>query len=205
MQAFVAIAEAIATLLHPNAEVVLHDLKTLQIAHIANNFSRRNLGDSSLTEVEELGELTGSVVGPYPKTNFDGRELKSVSAILRNTRGKPVALLCINLDVSGLKAARLALDSLIGLTTTSQPAALFENDWREAINSAIAAFMKTRGLASSALAREDHRDLIAYLDSQGLFSLRGAAPYLTTVLGVSRATLYKHLKDARAGSPAKPA
>ena len=43
----VAMAEAFARLLHPFAEVVIHDLKKDQIVAIYNPFSKRKVGDSS--------------------------------------------------------------------------------------------------------------------------------------------------------------
>jgi predicted transcriptional regulator YheO len=45
-----AIADSIATLLFPHAEVVIHDLASQTVAHIANNTSKRKLGDESALE-----------------------------------------------------------------------------------------------------------------------------------------------------------
>ena len=40
-------ADGIAALFFPFAEVVVHDLATQTVVHIANNLSRRELGDAS--------------------------------------------------------------------------------------------------------------------------------------------------------------
>jgi predicted transcriptional regulator YheO len=40
-------------------------------------------------------------------------------------------------------------------------------------------------------------DLLRRLDATGLFSIRSAVPYLATLLGVSRATVYARLGAAR--------
>ena len=45
-----AIADAIATLFFPHAEVVLHDLRTQKIDYIANNLSKREIGDDAALE-----------------------------------------------------------------------------------------------------------------------------------------------------------
>ncbi|PTT69299.1 hypothetical protein DBR26_11845, partial [Pseudomonas sp. HMWF007] len=47
---FRAIADAIATLFFPHAEVVLHDLRTQKVDYIANNLSKRVIGDESSLE-----------------------------------------------------------------------------------------------------------------------------------------------------------
>ena len=44
---YIPIADAIAMLLHPYAEVVIHDILKDIIVHIANPYSKRKVGDSS--------------------------------------------------------------------------------------------------------------------------------------------------------------
>jgi predicted transcriptional regulator YheO len=195
---FVPIAEAVATLLKPHAEVVIHDLRTQTIAHIANNLSRREIGGSSLAELKDIGDLGNDVVGPYRKTNFDGRQLKSMTAVLRNQMGEPFGLLCINFDIAPIEAARDALNLLAAFQGGGeQPSALFRSDWQETVNTAIADFLGERGLAASALAKEDHAALIGVLEQEGYFAIRNLVPYLAKLLGISRATVYKHLRDTR--------
>ena len=195
---FAPIAEAVATLLKPHAEVVIHDLRTQTIAYIANNLSRREVGGSSLAELKDIGSLGADVIGPYRKTNFDGRQLKSITSVLRNTAGEPFGLLCINFDIAPIEAARDALNLLAAFQGAgAQPSALFRADWQETVNAAIADFLGERGLAASALAREDHAALVEMLEQEGYFSIRNLVPYLARLLGISRATVYKHLREAR--------
>ena len=55
---FRAIADAIATLFFPHAEVVLHDLRTQKVDYIANNLSKREIGDdSSLEDTAQAANL----------------------------------------------------------------------------------------------------------------------------------------------------
>ncbi len=199
---FVPVAEAVATLLKPHAEVVIHDLRTQTIAHIANNLSRREIGGSSLAELKDIGALGTDVIGPYRKTNFDGRQLKSITTVLRTKAAEPFGLLCINFDIAPIEAARDALNLLAAFQGTgAQPSALFRTDWQETVNSAIADFLGERGLAASALAKEDHAALIEALEEDGYFAIRNLVPYLAKLLGISRATVYKHLRDARQKKP----
>jgi predicted transcriptional regulator YheO len=192
------IAEAVATLLKPHAEVVIHDLRTQTIAYIANNLSRREVGGSSLAELKDIGSLGADVIGPYRKTNFDGRQLKSISAVLRNKAGEPFGLLCINFDIAPIEAARDALSLLAAFEGAgAQPSALFRDDWQETVNTAIADFLGERGLAASALAKKDHAAVVEMLEQEGYFSIRNLVPYLARLLGISRATVYKHLREAR--------
>lgn len=195
---FAPVAEAVAILLKPHAEVVIHDLTTQTIAYIANNLSRREVGNSSLADLKDIGALDTDVIGPYRKTNFDGRQLKSITSVLRGPAGDALGLFCINFDIAPIEAARDALSLLAAFQDGgAQPAALFRADWQETVNVAIADFLGERGLAASALAKDDHAALIEMLEQEGYFSIRNLVPYLARLFGISRATVYKHLREAR--------
>ena len=65
------IADAIAKLLHPYAEVVIHDIEKDTIAHIANPYSGREVGETSYLDLnsdESDFGLDKNVLGPYEKT-----------------------------------------------------------------------------------------------------------------------------------------
>lgn len=204
---FVAIADALALLFQPQVEAVVHDLVEDRILHIAGNFSKRRAGDSSYSDLNDLTPFPSGVIGPYAKSNVDGRALKSITVVIRDEGATPVGLLCINLDVSALEAARTVLD---GLMLTAAPPQirseqLFASDWRERVNAEIAAFLAMRQASLAGLTAEDIVELVAALDSNGLFAIRKAADHIAAALGVSRATLYKRLAEARRTirSPAK--
>ena len=62
----VPIAEAFARLLHPFAEVVIHDLSKDRIEAIYNPFSRREVGDSSyLDRWDFTVDPQVNIIGPY--------------------------------------------------------------------------------------------------------------------------------------------
>lgn len=195
---FIPVADAVATLLKPHAEVVIHDLGNGTIRHIANRLSRRAVGDDSLNDVGERPAADETVIGPYPKTNADGRPMKSVTAVLRDGRGKPTGLMCINLDVSMFASMQGVLKDFLRFADDApRPAALFREDWREEVNDLVGQFLGERGTSLAALAIDEREALVRLLAAHGLFDRRHAANYMAQVLGVSRATLYKTLKAVR--------
>ncbi|TDQ77678.1 putative transcriptional regulator YheO [Dongia mobilis] len=189
-------AAAIAALLAPWAEVVIHDLKRDRIAGIWNAFSRRRPGDPSLLgdDPELIGD--SDIYGPYEKAGSDGGRLKSVSAALRDESGRRVGLLCINFDVVIFDQA-VDLLRAFAVADRPRPEPIFAQDWREQINLGIRAFLQERGLALKALDRADRVAMIATLDRQGLFATRNAVQHVADALGLSRATIYNLLNDAR--------
>ncbi len=191
-------AQAIAALLHPHAEVVIHDLKTDRVVDIWNAFSHRQAGDESLLGDDIELHLDRDVFGPYDKAAPDGARLKSITAALRDAKGKRIGLMCINLDVSQFDQAVKLLAAFTSVAE-KRPEAMFRQDWREQINLMIRDFLERRRKALKALDREERIALVAELDAAGLFEARNAAPHVASAMAISRATVYALLNGARAG------
>lgn len=186
------LADAIAALLAPLAEVAVHDLTSDTLAYIAAPMSPREVGEPS--DLRELG-VPGphGFVGPYEKTNWDGRRLKSVSVQLP---GEEPAMLCINVDVSRFEALRDVLGVILqppAQATDAASMALLRNDWHESVNRHIANWTAERKLDARNLDREGRRALIKSLLQMGGFEAPRAAPYVANLLNLSRATIYNEI------------
>lgn len=188
------VAEAITLLLHPYAEVVLHDLRTGLIAGIYNNFSKRKIGDESLLEEIAGYRKFPNVFPAYLKTNWDGRKIKSISATLRDQKGKVIGLLCINLDLTKWEELHQFLEGWINYATYPQPSVLFKDDWREKINSYVSDYLTKAGATLKSLGKDKKKALIIALHQEGAFKAKNAASYVADVLNLSRATIYNYLK-----------
>ncbi|MFA3758917.1 PAS domain-containing protein [Yersinia sp. 2544 StPb PI] len=191
------IADAIATLFSPYAEVVIHDLTSQKLVYIANNYSQRELGeDSNLSELRF--DQHSQVIGPYQKRNWDGRQLRSISTVLRDDNRQPIGLLCINLDITVFESAKAALELFLsGQQLQPQPDVLFQDDWQERINTYIHHWLQQQQLTLAALNNASRRMLIETLYQQGAFNGKNAAGYVAKILGIGRATVYNHLKNIK--------
>ncbi|WNV84457.1 PAS domain-containing protein [Umezawaea sp. Da 62-37] len=188
------VCEAIARLLSPHAEVILHDPATDRIAAIWNPVSGRSVGDPSL-----LGELrsTGQDVhGPYPKSLSDGRRLSSVSAVVRGADGDADLVLCVNVDRTAFdEAARLL--AAFAAPEAGRPGALFERDWTETLNDVVGSFVREVGTPVDRLARDQRLTVLGRLDTAGVLGQRRSAPVVARALRISRSALYQLLADLR--------
>jgi len=196
LSAYYPLCDAIALLLQPQAEVVLHDLATETVAHISNPFSHREVGEPSLLhEIDFRPEV--ALIGPYEKVNFDGRRLKSVSAVLRED-GRAVGVICINLDVTHLQSAIELLTALTRVPLgAGQPAVLFQEDWHERINQYVHAWTARNGVVIAGLSRAQKLQLVGELAAEGAFGGKHAAAYVSRVLQMSRASVYNYLRAAK--------
>jgi len=189
-------AEAIARLLHPLAEVVIHDLETDQIQAIYNPLSRRKIGDSSYLDRVDF-DVSENIIGPYAKTNWDGRPMKSISIIIRNQSGEPDGFLCINVDTSAFESAQNLLQSFLGNDVVIEEEAqrLFKDDLYERINLYVQSCCREKQVSIEALSKDEKQEIVNALVADGAFEGRNAASYIGRVLGVSRSTVYNYLKN----------
>jgi len=183
LAAFRPLAQAIARLLHPYAEIVLHDLKKQRIAAIYNNFSRRNVGDDCLIDDEANLDELPEFFPPYYKLNWDGRKLKSISITIRDATKKAIGLFCINLDISFLEEWRDAIEQFIHLKPPSiVPQNFFHENWRERVNAAITEFLTERQLTVESLSPKQKRELMHLLEEKGLMHGKRVADYVQGIL-----------------------
>ncbi|MDF0732899.1 PAS domain-containing protein [Pseudomonas entomophila] len=200
LRPYYPIATAIAGLFHPQVEVVIHDLETTKIAFIANPISKRKIGDSSLGDQFPEAALNKDVIGPYRKVNRDGRNLRSMSAVIRDVQEKPIAVLCINFDVSRLEGLAEQIKALAFLPGSLEPhAPFFHDNWRQALDRAVEEHESGSGMPIKTMDTEQRVLFIRRLELQGLLNVRNAPSVVAEKMGISRAALYKHLKAIRKG------
>lgn len=189
-----SIAQGITTLLHPNAEVVIHDLSTQKISAIFNNFSNRKAGGPSLLDPDVNWSKESSPYGPYEKTNGDGQPLHSVTIILKDDTGRARALLCINVNISVLKQAQDLIGSFVNQRVTEKPESLFKEDWTERIHAFVHDWLRAQQKSLDTLTQEEKRFLVAELKRQGAFKAKHAAQHIASTLRISKPTVYNYLK-----------
>jgi predicted transcriptional regulator YheO len=118
--------------------------------------------------------------------------------VLRDGKGEPLAVLCINLNITLFETAKAALDLFLSSSKViPQPDALFRDDWQERINTFLHGWLQQRQLSLSTLSRDHKRELVLALHAEGAFKGKSAANYVANVLNMGRATVYKHLKELK--------
>lgn len=189
------VANAIAKLFYPYVEVVIHDLNSQKVAYIANNFSKREVGAPSLLEEIQF-DSKASIIGPYEKTNWDGRALKSISVVLNNTEHQAIGLMCLNVNVSAFSAIFTALQGFLHpQTMIEKPDVLFKSDWQEKINVFVHTWLQKHQLSLTTLTRENKQQIVKALAKEGAFEGKNAANYIAGILDLARATVYNYLKE----------
>lgn len=197
----IPIAEAFTRLLHPFAEVVIHDLEKGKIAAIYNPFSQRSVGnDSFLNHADFTSKSNKNIIGPYEKVNYDGRKIKSISIVLKDASNNVIGFLCVNMDVSVFNNYKNTLDIFLSNNekiTPNTKKILFKDDVYEQINIFIQSYCRKKFLRLETLSKKDKQNLILSLIKEGAFNGRNSTNYIAKILNTSRATIYNYINKIK--------
>jgi len=203
------VAAMIQQLLGASCEVVLHDFADLEhsIVCIEGNVSGRSLGgaatDLLLSKVRDGG--TDGDLHNYTTSLPGGRLTKSGSVFLRDESGKAYGAFCVNLEISQLIRFRKLLDGLISSADGDDVSEMLSDDIHETLQELVAEALYDLGEDVPLMSRESKVALVARLEQKGAFQVKRSMPIVADLLGLSRATLYNYLREARAGDGPAPA
>lgn len=186
---YISMCNALVFLMEPLIEIVIHDIKKNNIIYINGQLSQRKVGDPSLLNKQGLSEIEQIT---YPKINFDGKLVKSISVILEEQW-----LLCINCDLSLFSKMQDLSLAILQNNMSIQPKSLFTNDWQENIHVTIHGFIQKHNLSFDNLTHADKKTITKHLFNLGAFNQKNAADYLAKLLHIGRATIFKYLKEWR--------
>lgn len=189
--------EAIATLLHPYAEVVLHDLRTGRVVRIWNSFTERKAGDlSNLNGAGDMFPEDQAVLGPYEKALSSQGRTKSITAGLRDDANELIGFLCINLDVTLLDQLK-AVVTAFASSDLKRPEPIYRNDIQQHINYLVRDYSVKVNKPIDNLTRAERAELVALVDRDGLFQARNSALLVANAMKISRASVYNLLSEIK--------
>lgn len=192
------VIQAIVELFHPFAEAAVHDLRKGKIVSLYHNISQRKIGDPSpLKELQVKIEDFPDYFTPYYKENWDGRPLKCTSITMRNEKGEPIGLICINIDVSFFRDGAQVLEAFLKTKReASNPVEIFSAGCEEHVLKVIQQYIEEKNLSLNHLSRDQKKELVWQLYKKGVFNFKNAIPLVAKKLKTSRASIYNYIKIA---------
>lgn len=196
-------ATALHRLLAPFCEVVLHDFRDFEhsIIHIEGNITNRQVGDAAtdlLLTKASLGDTDEDLYN-YLTSLPGGRLMKSCTIFLRDETGKAYGAFCINFDISAFANMRQTLNHFLATEEKVDVSENFANDIEETIQAVLTETLYELGQQLPLMSREEKVSLVGRLADKGIFQVKKAVPIVADQLGLSRATVYNYLRDARNG------
>lgn len=212
ISALVPLVDGIAATFGPVCEVVLHDYRDPEksVVAVAGALTGRSVG-GAMSEIGlrmlARGDEAADELNYLTRTK-GGQQLKSSTMVLRDSTGAVFGALCVNVDVTAVQQAQALLAGIGGggaakaSTTTT-----FGNDIDSVVEAIVDAHQLRRGRTWVQLDRAQRLLLFRSLDEHGVFAVRRAIEQVAARLGISRASAYSYLSQARAatGTPPGPA
>lgn len=192
------IAQGLGETFAPFCEVVVHDLTDPSHAILAihNNLSGRMEGDPA-TELG-LARIADpeypQVISNYANHFSDGRQAKSTSIGVKDSSGRYVAALCINVDLTLFRSLQSAVGQFLAVDTGAVCRESLDPAGADAIRARIDQFAARLATTPRSLKADEKRLLLHELKAAGLLEIRRAVETIAAHLGVSRAAVYGYVK-----------
>lgn len=200
---------AIAAVVGPHCEVVLHDLSGGDLDHsvaaiVNGQLSGRTVGGPSTNlGVEVLRDpSTDHDAHGYRGRTADGRELISSSTYSRDHDGVVIAAFCINVDLTPAQTALTALSALLPAVreeVQEHPKELVGPDISSVLDDMVEDAIAHVGKPVPSLTKPERIEILRQLEARGAFRIKRAADLVSARLGVSRVTIYGYLDEVRRG------
>ncbi len=195
------LADGIVSLFGKNCEACIHDLTSLQnsLVYIQGNVTHRKQGAPATDLLIKLLKQHGKTplnMHNYKTTTGDGRSLKSATTFIRDSTGTVVAAFCINFDTTDFYNASQALMPFIDQLeiSTNQNTETFAHSLEETVEAMFMQGVKEVGKHPTTMSVEEKTTLIALLEENGTFQLKGAVEEVSHLMGVTKFTVYNYLK-----------
>lgn len=196
------IAEGLGQTFAPFCEVVVHDLLDPSHAVLAihNNLSGREVGQGAteLGLARILDPGYEQVIANYPNQFADGRQAKSTSIGIRDSEGRYIAALCMNVDLTMFQGFQGMLNRFAAVSGDTPAREMLDptgaGAGADTVRARIDQFAARLATTPRALKPEERRALVRELKGAGLLDVRRSMETIAAHLGVSRATVYSYAK-----------
>jgi predicted transcriptional regulator YheO len=192
------LAQGLGETFAPFCEVVVHDLLHPEYAILAihNNLSGRAIG-APATELG-LARIADAnypqIIANYANHFSDGRQAKSTSIGIKDSSGRYVAALCLNIDLSVFRGLQNVLDQFDSVRSSEHVSESLDPAGAETIRRRIDLYAARLSSTARTLTKQERRVLLRELKASGCLEVRHSMETVARYLGVSRATVYNDVK-----------
>ena len=200
---YVSIADMLTQTFGSDCEVVLHDLNDPEhsIVYVSNGtVTGRRPGDSFDQLVRQVILSDGrkdDYAANYYFTAPNGKRIRSSTVFIRDADGRLEGALCINLDTTRLTQQIAYLQSLLPQPREPEPEPPEPQTGAEHVAVMIENLMDRIIGDEPPLTREARLEKIRFMDSKGIFLMKGSIEKAAEKLGVNKVTIYSYLDEVR--------
>lgn len=207
LNSYVPVLEGLAGYLSDCYEIVLHSLEDYEHSVVCiyhGEHTGRTVGapitDLALKMIEAIEQGHEDHI-VYFSRNRKGEPLKSTTIAIRGEGGRIIGLLCINLYLNSPVHSFIAsLAPVPAEGVGSHVSESFAQDTAELILSALEEEKKRVLADDTILPSNKNKMIVESLYNRGIFQIKDAVITVAGQLGISKNTIYMHLRNCRSGA-----
>lgn len=204
MELLIPVAEGIAKIFGHSCEVIIHYLENLSssVIHIENGqITGRSVGapltDRGLEILNNIKYKNDNTFGLYEEKTKDGKILRSVTTVIRNTKGKVIGFLCINIDLT-MSLYDFGQDFFVNLkTSTDNIPEHFSASAKELTQDVFNQVIMHINSLNIKTEIQRNRLIVFEMLKRGIFDIKGSIDLIADEIGVSRYTIYNYIREAK--------
>lgn len=205
LESYKTLCDGLSVYLGEGSEIVLHSLDNYEhsVIKISNGFHTGRTEGSPITDLaldmlDHIFENNGVNYLSYLSENKRGTPLKSATIAIPGEGGRIIGLLCINYyldtpimnvlnDLTSVQDHKSSLNSVIlqeNFSTSS------DDLIKEIVNKVSKQVLSDPNISLV----NKNKEIIARLNSRGVFKMKEAVQHCADILGISKNTVYLHLR-----------
>jgi predicted transcriptional regulator YheO len=199
---YIPIADMIAATFGKSCEVVIHDLSIPQnsvIYAVNNHVTGRQVGqsfDHLIKQVLLSKKFKGDMTANYKTATENGKKIKSSTALIRDASNAVIGALCVNVDLTSMGPMKAFLDDFLSLAEeTPEPETAPLENVVKIVDDLIEKIIAQADTAS--MKKKEKIRLIEFMETKGVFLIKGAIDKVASRLGISRVTVYSYLDEIK--------
>jgi len=205
IEKFIPVAEMIAKTFGKHCEVIIHDFSNPQnsVIYTCNNtVTNRQVGESFteyfIKEVLLSRKFHDDCSANYMMKGNNGQIIKSSTALIRNSEGKVMGAMCVNIDITCMTNVMNQFSEMFGVedtfTNTDNEVEVVPHI-KEIVDDIIDKTIGDQDVNN--MSREKRIELIRFMNSKGIFLIKGSTDKVADRMNISRVTVYGYLDEIK--------
>ena len=193
------LGESCEVILHDYSKGPMHSIVDIRNGHVTG----RSVGGCTTNIGFEI--LKGTVEAKdefnYLTYASNGKILRSSSIYFKNSEGKPIGSVCVNLDITQYIQFEKFLNqynhSEPSENEAGDPKEFFTENVNDLLDTLIERTARKFGQAPQTLSKEEKIQFIAELEAKDVFIITNSSKRICSLLGISKYTFYNYLDIVR--------
>ena len=193
------LGESCEVILHDYSKGPMHSIVDIRNGHVTG----RSVGGCTTNIGIEI--LKGTVEAKdefnYLTYASNGKILRSSSIYFKNSEGKPIGSVCVNLDIT----QSIQFEKFLNQYNHSEPSEneagdpkeFFTENVNDLLDTLIERTARKFGQAPQTLSKEEKIQFIAELEAKDVFIITNSSKRICSLLGISKYTFYNYLDIVR--------